>query len=64
MPNITVIIAPKANSLSSDAVDRLVVPEIYVPNDKYNEEQPQRRRSHGHRESSVEKGYKIAGDDF
>ncbi|KAF1751159.1 hypothetical protein GCK72_017713 [Caenorhabditis remanei] len=56
MPNITVIIAPKsalssptcstASSTSDIAVHRSI-PEIYVPNDKYNEETPIRRKSHG-----------------
>ena len=58
MPNITVIIAPKsalssptcstASSTSDIAVHRSI-PEIYVPNDKYNEETPIRRKSHGSR---------------
>nr|pir protein T09E8.1 [imported] - Caenorhabditis elegans [Caenorhabditis elegans] len=53
MPNITVIIAPKkvltsnSSSSTSDISMHRSIPEIYVPNDKYNEEKPIRRKSHG-----------------
>lgn len=57
MPNITVIIAPKkvltsnSSSSTSDISMHRSIPEIYVPNDKYNEEKPIRRKSHGNSES-------------
>ncbi|ULT89887.1 hypothetical protein L3Y34_008352 [Caenorhabditis briggsae] len=53
MPNITVIIAPRtelssrSTSPSPDIAIVRSIPEIYVPNDKYNEETPIRRKSHG-----------------
>ncbi|EGT35854.1 hypothetical protein CAEBREN_30981 [Caenorhabditis brenneri] len=54
MPNITVIIAPRttlsspsSSSSVSDVAVHHSIPEIYVPNDKYNEERPIRRKSHG-----------------